>query len=62
MQYNIKQLRREKGMTQVELAEKAQISRVTLVFLEKGDKEATTKTLASIAKALGVPIGSLFSE
>lgn len=62
MNYNIKQLRKERGMTQVELSKKAGISRVTLVFLEKGNKEASTKTLLQLAKALDVSMGELFLD
>ncbi len=62
MGYRIKEVRRRIGMTQTELAKKSKVSRVTIWALETGKQTTTTvNTLASIAKALGVPIDAIFT-
>ena len=62
MKYRVKEIREEKGITQLELAEKSGVTRATIWKLETGESEVTTtKTLVSIAEALGVTVGELFS-
>lgn len=47
--------RKSKKMTQIELAEKAGISRFTLMKIENGQSpNASAATIANIARALGV--------
>ena len=61
MGYRIKELREKCGMTQDELSQKSGVSRVTISMLENDeDRVTTTKTLCSIAAALGVPVNDLF--
>ena len=48
----VKQLREEKGYTQLELAKKANIGSGTLGDIESGRNKTTVKTLDKIAKAL----------
>ena len=61
MQFRIRELRRAKGMSQDELAEKSGISRATISALENGTARATTtKTLLAIAGALGTTVDGLF--
>lgn len=61
MGYRIKEEREKRNMTQEQLAEESGVSRGTISALENGTSRATTtKTLSSIAKALGVSIESLF--
>lgn len=61
MKYRIRELRESLEMTQSELAEKSGVARATIWRLETGDDEiTTTKTLAKIAMALGVPVAALF--
>lgn len=62
MGYKIKELREEKKMTQEELAEKSGVSRTIISFLENGSPNTTSKTLVSIARALGVTIDQLFHK
>lgn len=50
----IKQLRKEKGITQEELAKATGISRVTLGFYERNDNPPPVDTLCAIAKYFGV--------
>ena len=58
----IRRLRRSVELTQEELASAADIERVTLVRLEKGDQTPRYKTLDAIAKALGIRVSELLSE
>ena len=50
----IRRRRKEAGLTQAELAERAEVGRITVVRLENGKIEARTQTLRRIAGALGV--------
>lgn len=51
--------RRAKGMTQMELSEKAMMGRAQIANLEAGRSDLPTKTLIRIAEALGVRAGDL---
>ena len=55
----IRGLRRSAGLTQEALADAADIGRVTLVRLEKGEQTPRFKTLGAIADALEVRITEL---
>ncbi len=60
---NIKKLRELRGITQLELAQKAGISRRTLARLENGDvRDPGIKQLRTLASALGVTLDLLASE
>ncbi|MBA4409717.1 MAG: XRE family transcriptional regulator [Odoribacter sp.] len=56
----IVQLRKEKEIRQVDLAIDSEIDDGSLRRIEKGKINPTTKTLAKIAKGLGVEIKDLF--
>lgn len=56
----IEQLRREKGMTQEELAEKAGLHRAYFWDIENG-RNISVKTAYKIAHALGVGVKDIFS-
>ncbi|PHA39313.1 transcriptional regulator [Bacillus wiedmannii] len=60
--YNIKRYRKEKKMTQRELAEKANISRSYLGDIEGGRYNPSLDTLSTIAKALNVNINLLLTD
>lgn len=63
MGYNIEKIRKEKKMSQEELAETAKVSRATISGLESGRvQETTIGTLRKIAKALGVDVVSFFTD
>lgn len=63
MEYNGKEIREGKRLTQNELAEKSGVSRSIICGLETGrTKTTTTKTLFKIAAALNVSINDLFSR
>jgi transcriptional regulator with XRE-family HTH domain len=56
----IQALRTKRGLTQQKLAEKTGLSRGFLARLERGRHDPAATTLAKIARALRVPISSLF--
>lgn len=63
MEFRIKQLRRERGMSQTELARRAGVSRQTIILLESGvAKNTTTRTIAGIADALDTTADALFYD
>jgi len=59
--YRIKERRIEMGMSQVELSEKANVSRTIISGLENGTiKVTTTETLLKLANALNSKISDIF--
>ena len=58
----IRRHRESAGLTQEALARAADIGRVTLVRLEKGEQTPRFKTLEAISKALGVRVPALLVE
>lgn len=59
---NISNLRRLRGITQVELADRAKSSQATISRAEKGDDSATLGIYKSIAEVLDVPLYALFAD
>jgi transcriptional regulator with XRE-family HTH domain len=55
----IRVFRNHRGMTQIELAAAININPVYLSQIETGRRNGSTKTLASIAKALNVSLDDL---
>lgn len=55
----IKELRKEKGLTQIDLAAKIGIDRSYLGFIERGERNVSFDVMAEIAKALGVGMNEL---
>lgn len=61
MEFNIRECRREKNMSQQQLAEKSGISRAIISGLECGSiTVTTTDTLLKIASALGKKVSDIF--
>lgn len=58
---NIAKLRSAKSMTQEQLAEKSNLDRMTIAFIEGGRRFPRMSTLQAIAGALNVNIKDLFS-
>lgn len=56
---SIKALRKQRGYTQQQLAEKAGISRNSIIKYENGDMSPSVQALQLIAMALGVSISAL---
>lgn len=59
MAVRIKALRERRGLTQEQLAEKAEISRTYLARLETGRHDPTLSMLEKLAKALKVDVAKL---
>jgi transcriptional regulator with XRE-family HTH domain len=59
---NIKSLRNQRSLSQIELAEKADISIPFLSNIERSNKWPYPDTLVKIAKALDVDVYMLFQE
>jgi transcriptional regulator with XRE-family HTH domain len=59
---NIKMLRARRGLSQADLAEKADISITFLSNIERGIKFPQPNMLSKIANALGVEVNELFLE
>jgi XRE family transcriptional regulator of biofilm formation len=56
----IRQLRETRGLTQVELAKKAQLTQGYLTMIETGTrKNPSLPVLKRLARALGVPVTAL---
>jgi len=55
----VKRVRKEKGFSQRELAEKVDITRGHLARIEQGRSKPPIRTLARLAAALKVPIGEI---
>ena len=57
----IKKIRKAKGMTQEQLTEKARIDFSFMNRIESGKKNPSLKTIAKLARALGVKLSELFN-
>ena len=55
-------LRKQRGMTQMELAEKLDISRQAVSRWEQGTSEPSTENLVSIGKLFDVSVDALVNE
>jgi putative transcriptional regulator len=53
-------LRTEKGITQEELAEKVQVSRQTIIAIEKGSYTPSVLLALKISKFFGMPVEKVF--
>ena len=63
MNFNIREIREERGITQTALANLAGVSRNTIATLETGKRLSTsTDTLDRIAKVLKVDVRELIRE
>jgi DNA-binding XRE family transcriptional regulator len=61
MGYRVLEMRKEKKMSQEELAEKSGVSRTIMVALESGNEvTTTTTTLLKIANALDTTVDRIF--
>ena len=59
---NIKRLRRERGMKQIDLAKKTRIQRETISKYENGVHEPTVSILNKLADALNVSVDQLIAR
>lgn len=59
--YRVKERREKLGMTQQELANKAKVSRQTIIAIESNENfQTSTATLMKIANALNCKVSSIF--
>lgn len=59
--YRVKERREKLGMTQQELANKAKVSRQTIISIESNKNfQTSTATLVKIANALNCKVSSIF--
>jgi DNA-binding XRE family transcriptional regulator len=58
---SLRRLRREAGLSQVQMAKRLGISRPTLNRLESASQNTTLKTLGQLCRSLGCDVGDLFS-
>lgn len=59
---NLKYLRQEKGMSQEELADRAEINRNYVGMVERSENAATVDMLEKLAEALGAKPVDFFRE
>jgi transcriptional regulator with XRE-family HTH domain len=59
---NVQRLRRDRGLTQVDVSHRASIHQTFLSGLENGKRNVSIVVLERIAKALGVDIADLFAR
>lgn len=57
----IRRLRKQRGITQEQLAHEASLERSYMGYVERGQANPTLEKLSKIAKTLGIKIGDLFS-
>ena len=58
----VQRLRQEKGWSQEELADRAELHRTYISGVERGIRNPTVTVLAKIARALGATIGQLADD
>ena len=61
MKTRIKELREENGLTQQGLADIVDVTRQTILFLEKGKYNPSLRLAWSIARVFGKPLEDVFS-
>lgn len=57
---NIAYYRKEQGLSQIQLADKIDISRTHMSCIENNDCAVSLDVIFSIAKALNIPVAKLF--
>ncbi len=60
MRTRMKELRARHSLTQQQLADKVGATRMTMVFMEKGDYNPSLRLAHKVAKTLGTTIDDLF--
>ncbi|ABG03558.1 transcriptional regulator, XRE family [Rubrobacter xylanophilus DSM 9941] len=58
----LRQLRRQMGWSQHELARRSGVDRATISAIESGKRDPSGSTMRKLADALGVPVAELYKE
>lgn len=58
----IRELRKERNLSQEELADKADVHRTYIGMIERGEKNITLENIQKLAKALNVSLKSIFEK
>lgn len=56
------QVRRDKGLTQEQLAENSGLDRVAIANIETGLRRPTVTTMYRLARGMGVQVGDFFKD
>jgi len=56
----VAEIRKSRGLTQEQLAEKADVTSLSISYIEQGRRWPRLLTLQKLAKCLGVPVADLF--
>lgn len=59
---NVRRLRKERGLSQEQLALDADMKRTYVSDMERGTRNPSVKAIERIARALGVPASQLLEE
>jgi len=59
---HIQRLRRERGLTQEDLADLISVDRSYMGFVERGERNLTLAKIIKVAKALNISLSELFKE
>jgi putative transcriptional regulator len=62
MENRLEELRSQKGWTQQELADRVEVSRQTIISLEKGRYNPSILLAFKLARLFGVPVEELFLD
>lgn len=57
----VRKLRTQQGLSQEQLAEKANLHRTYIGMIERGEKNITLENIEKIAKALGITLAELMN-
>jgi transcriptional regulator with XRE-family HTH domain len=58
----IRELRKGRNLSQEELAEQAGVHRTYIGMIERGEKNITLENIQKLAKALNIPMKSIFEK
>jgi transcriptional regulator with XRE-family HTH domain len=59
---NLRRLREERGLSQERLAHNADLNTTHVAKIERTEREPGVRTVAKLARSLGVPVGELFED
>lgn len=60
--FNVRKMRKQRGLTQEKLAELADLDRTYIGLIERGQRNVTIRSIEKIANALEVPAHILLKE